>query len=92
MISRDVFNALPKAQQDVIMAVGAELETFARDAAKADDKLAAEVYAKAGAKVYDLDDTAVKKWQAIARETAWKDFGEKNESCAALLKAAQKLL
>ena len=34
----------------------------------------------------------LKKWQTIARETAWKDFGDKNESCAALLKAAQKLL
>ena len=32
------------------------------------------------------------RWQVIARETAWKDFNDKNESCAALLKAAQKLL
>jgi TRAP-type C4-dicarboxylate transport system substrate-binding protein len=92
MISKEVFNRLPKAQQEVIMAVGAEMEVFARDAAKADDQLAATVYAKAGAKVYDMDEPTLKKWQAIARETAWKDFGEKNESCAAILKAAQKLL
>ena len=92
MMSKEVFAKLPKPQQDVVMAVGAELETFARDAAKADDKLAAEIYAKAGAKVYDLDDPTLKKWQAIARDTAWKDFGDKNESCAALLKAAQKLV
>jgi TRAP-type C4-dicarboxylate transport system substrate-binding protein len=92
MISKDVFGKLPKAQQDIVMAVGAELEVFGRDAAKADDKIAAEVYAKAGAKVYDLDEATLKKWQVIARETAWKDFGEKNESCAALLKAAQKLV
>lgn len=92
MISKAVFNALPKAQQDVVMAVGAELEAFARDAAKADDKAVAEVYAKAGAKVYDIDDPTLKRWQAIARDTAWKDFGEKSESCAALLKAAQQLL
>ena len=92
MISKEVFGKLPKAQQDVVMAVGAELETFARDAAKADDKAATEIYAKAGAKVYDMDEATLKKWQAIARETAWKDFGEKSESCAALLKAAQKLV
>ena len=92
MISKDVFSRLPKAQQDVVMAVGAELEVFARDAAKADDKAAADIYAKAGAKVYDIDDPTLKKWQAIARDTAWKDFGERNESCAALLKAAQQLL
>jgi TRAP-type C4-dicarboxylate transport system substrate-binding protein len=92
LISKDVFSKLPKAQQDLVMAVGAELEVFARDAAKADDKAAAEIYAKAGAKVYDMDDPTLKKWQAIARDTAWKDFAEKNESCAGLIKAAQKLL
>ena len=92
MISKEVFNKLPKAQQDIVMAVGAEMEVFARDAAKADDRAAAEIYAKAGAKVYDMDEPTLKKWQAIARDTAWKDFGEKNESCAAILKAAQKLL
>ena len=92
MISKTVFAALPKAQQDVVMAVGAELEAFGRDAARADDKNAADIYAKAGAKLYDIDEPTLKKWQAIAVDTAWKDFGEKSESCAALLKAAQKLL
>jgi len=92
MISKSVFAALPKAQQDIVVAVGAELEAFGRDAAKADDKNAADVYAKAGAKLYDLDEATLKKWQAIAVETAWKDYGEKSETCAALLKAAQKLL
>ena len=92
LMSKEVFAKLPKAQQDVVMAVGGELETFARDAAKADDKIAADVYSKAGAKVYDMDEATLKQWQAIARDTAWKDFGEKSETCAALLKAAQKLL
>jgi TRAP-type C4-dicarboxylate transport system substrate-binding protein len=92
MMSKEVFSKLPKVQQDVVMAVGADLETFARDAAKADDKAAADIYAKAGAKVYDMDEATLKKWQAIARDTAWKDFNDKNESCAALLKAAQKIL
>ncbi len=91
IISKEVFNRLPKAQQDVVMAVGAELEVFGQEAARADDKAAAEIYAKAGAKVYDMDEATLKKWQVIARETAWKDFAEKSESCAALLKAAQKL-
>ena len=91
MISKEIFSKLTKVQQDVVMSVGAELEAFARDAARADDKIAAEIYAKAGAKVYDMDEVTLKKWQAIARDTAWKDFSEKSESCAALLKAAQKL-
>jgi TRAP-type C4-dicarboxylate transport system substrate-binding protein len=91
MISKEVFDALPKPQRDAIMEVGAEMEKFGTEAAKADDKLVAEVYAKAGAKVYDVNDSVLKQWQAIARDTAWKDYGEKSETCAALLKAAQKL-
>jgi len=92
MISKDVFMALPKAQQDVIMAVGGELEAFGTEAAKADDKMVAEIYGKAGAQIYDLDEATLKQWQAIAQATAWKDYGEKSETCAALIKAAQKLL
>ncbi len=92
MMSREVFAKLPKAQQDIIMAVGAEEEKFGTEAARADDKLAADIYAKAGAKVFDLDDATVRKWQAIARDTAWKDYAERSESCAALMKAALKLV
>ena len=92
MMSKEVFAKLPKAQQDIVMAVGAEQETFATEAARADDKAAAEVYAKAGAKVYDLDAATVGKWQAIARDTAWKDYAERSESCKALMVAAQKLI
>ena len=92
MISKEVFAKLPKAHQDIVMAVGSELEAFGREQAKADDQLVAEVYTKAGAKVWDLDDATVRKWQAIARDTAWKDFADRNESCAGLMKAAQKLI
>ncbi len=92
LMSKEIFAKLPKPQQDIIMAVGAEQEKFATDSARADDKIAAEVYQKAGAKVYDIDEPTVKKWQAIARETAWKDFAEHNETCKTLLTAAQKLL
>jgi TRAP-type C4-dicarboxylate transport system substrate-binding protein len=92
LMSKDIFAKLPKPQQDIIMAVGAEQEKFATDAARADDKIAADVYAKAGAKVWDLDEATVRKWQAIARDTAWKDYGARGETEAALLKAAQKLI
>ena len=92
LMSKEIFAKMPKAQQDIVMASGAEQEKFALDAAKADDKIAADIYAKAGAKIFDLDEATVRKWQAIARDTAWKDYGEKNETSAALLKAAQKLI
>jgi TRAP-type C4-dicarboxylate transport system substrate-binding protein len=92
MMSKEVFAKLPKAHQDILMAVGAEQEKFGTEAAKADDKIAAEVYAKAGATVHDLDGPTVSKWQAIARDTAWKDYADRNESCKALMAAAQKLV
>jgi len=92
LMSKAIFAQLPKGQQDLVMAVGAELEKFALEGAKADDQAVAGVYTKAGAKVYDLDDATLRKWQAIAKGNAWKDFGERNETCARLLAAAQKLL
>ena len=91
LISKQIFDKLPKAQQDAIMAVGADLEKFAVDSAKADDVAVASVYTKAGAKVADLDDAALAKWQVLAKPV-WKDFADKNENCAKLLAAAQKLL
>ena len=92
MISKSVFDQLPKAQQDVIMNVGAEMEKFALEQAKADDQAVASVYQKAGGKANDLSEASVKKWQAIARETAWKDYAAKSESCARIIKLAEKAL
>jgi TRAP-type transport system periplasmic protein len=92
MISKAVFERLSKEQQGVIMAVGADMEQFALKAAQTDDIAVAAVYQKAGAKVVDLNAATVKKWQDIARETAWKDFAGRNASCANLLKLAEKLL
>jgi TRAP-type C4-dicarboxylate transport system substrate-binding protein len=92
MMSKAVFDRLPKAQRDLIMAVGAEVETFALKAARLDDSLVAAVYQKAGAKVADLTPAHIQKWQGLARNTAWKDFGAKSESCAKLLAAAIKTL
>jgi TRAP-type transport system periplasmic protein len=91
IMSKQVFDSLSKAERDAIMEVGADMEKFGTEAAKADDQRVAEVYTKAGAKVYDVNTDVLKKWQAIARDTAWKDYGARSETCAALLKAAQKL-
>jgi TRAP-type transport system periplasmic protein len=91
MMSKEIFDKLPKSQQDAIMAVGADMEKFALEGAKADDQGVAGVYAKAGAKVADLDDATLAKWQALAIPV-WKDYADKNENCAKLLAAAQKLV
>ncbi|MRW85947.1 C4-dicarboxylate ABC transporter [Pseudoduganella sp. FT26W] len=92
MMSRTVFDKLPKDQQQLILTVGAELEAFALKSSKEDDQQVAVVYQKANAKVVDMTPASLQKWQAIARATAWKDFSEKNASCANLLKLAEKTL
>jgi len=54
-----------------------------------DDVKVAEVYAKKGAKVYDLDEAIVDKWRAIARDTAWKDYAGRSALAAELIKLAE---
>jgi TRAP-type C4-dicarboxylate transport system substrate-binding protein len=89
IMSKQIFDALPKDQQDVIMALGAEMEQFGTTQAMADDQKVADVYSKKGAKVFDLDEATVDKWRAIARETAWKDYAAKTPLSAELLKLAE---
>ena len=88
LMSKTVFDKLPKNQQDIIRNVGAELEAFGKKGAQDDDIRVAEVYAKAGAKVSMLDAATVGQWRDIARDTAWKDYGAKTPTSANLLKLA----
>jgi len=92
LMSKQVFDGLPPAQRDAVMAVGGEMEAFALQSAKKDDQDVATIYQKAGAKVVDLNAATIKKWQDIARRTAWKDYGARNEGSAKLLALAEKTL
>src|SRR6266581_1812919 len=66
VMSKLIFDKLPKKHQDAIVELGTELEAFGTKEAMSDDEKVAEVYAKKGAKVFDLDDATVEKWRAIA--------------------------
>ncbi len=92
VMSRIVFEKLPKDVQATILQVGSELEKFAMDSAKADDQAVGDLYLKHGAQVHDLSAETVKKWQDIARQTSWKDFAGRNERCARLIKLVEKTL
>jgi TRAP-type C4-dicarboxylate transport system substrate-binding protein len=91
LMSKAVFDKLPKDQQALIMSVGTELEKFALEGARADDAAVADAYLKAGAKVHDLTDAALARWVGLARTAAWKDYADKSENCARLLKLAEKV-
>ena len=74
LIAKATFDGLTKDQQKIVMEVGASLEKFGMDEAKKDDQRVAEVYAKAGSAVVDMDDAAFSKWREIAKATAFKNF------------------
>ena len=88
LMSRSIFDKLPKNHQDILLAVGSELEAFGKKGAQDDDLEVAKVYQKAGAKVSKLDAATVAKWRDIARDTAWKDYSGKTATAANLLKLA----
>lgn len=91
LMSKSIFDALPKNQQDIILTVGQEMEAFGRKGAQDDDIEVAKVYEKAGAKVSALDAATVGKWRDIARDTAWKDYSGKTEMSANLMKLANNV-
>ena len=90
LMSRAAFERLPKDQEAVLLSVGADLEAFARKSAQMDDAAVAALFQGAGGRTVDLNADSLRKWQALARETAWRDYGERNASCAKLLALAQK--
>jgi TRAP-type C4-dicarboxylate transport system substrate-binding protein len=92
LVSRTTFDGLPKDQQQLVMTIGAELEAFALEAAKGDDRAVADVYLKSGGAAHDLSAATVARWQAIARDTAWKDFAARSEGCARILQLVEKTL
>jgi TRAP-type C4-dicarboxylate transport system substrate-binding protein len=88
LMSKSVFDGLPKKHQDIILSLGTELEAFGKKGAQDDDAEVAKIYEKAGAKVSALDAATVNKWRDIARDTAWKDYSAKSAKAANLLKLA----
>jgi TRAP-type C4-dicarboxylate transport system substrate-binding protein len=91
LMSKSIYDSLPADQQKAISEVGASLEPFAQEAAKADDLALAQVFGKAGVKVAEFDAPGLQKWRDIARTTAWTDFAARSASCAELLKLAEKV-
>lgn len=88
LISKAAWDALSPEQQKILSEVGASLEPFAMEAAKADDQLLAEVYGKAGAKVVDMDEAAFNAWLKASQASAYKNFAEKVKNGQQLLDMA----
>jgi TRAP-type transport system periplasmic protein len=91
LMSKTIFDTLPPEQQKAIMEVGQEIEPIGLEGSKADDQRLADVYAKAGAQVVEMDTAALDEWKAVARDTAWKDFAARSANTAKVLKMAEEV-
>lgn len=91
LMAKSTFDSLTPAQQKIVMEVGASLEKFALEAAKEDDKTLAEVYAKSGATVHDMDDKTFNMWRKLAKETSWKSFEENVKDGKKLMRMAESV-
>jgi TRAP-type C4-dicarboxylate transport system substrate-binding protein len=92
LMSKTAFERLPRDQQAVLMQTGAALEGFARKSAQMDDAAVAAMFQGNGGRTVDLNAGSLHKWQEIARNTAWRDFGGRSANCARLLALAEKTL
>jgi TRAP-type C4-dicarboxylate transport system substrate-binding protein len=90
LISKATFDRLTREQRATLLAVGADLESFARKSAQMDDAAVATLFTGKGGRSVDLSAASLRKWQDIARNTAWRDYGSRNENCARLLALAEK--
>lgn len=90
LVSRTVFERLDKGQREAMLKVGADMEKFALNMARVDDAAVASVYRGVGARVVDLTPDALRGWQEVARNTAWKDFAARNSNCAKLMSLAEQ--
>lgn len=74
LMSKLTFDSLTPDQKRIVTEVGASLEKFALDCARADDETLARTYLAANASVADMDDEQWLMWQRVARAAAWRDY------------------
>ena len=89
MVSKAVWDTLSPAERDAMMAVGEEMVPYNLAGAQADDLELARVFAAAGVQVRPMAEDTVAHWQAVARDSAWKQYAEKTQLAARMLKLAE---
>jgi TRAP-type transport system periplasmic protein len=90
LMSKQIFDALPKDQQEAVLAAGEEVEAFGRKASEEDDTVLVETFRKGGLTVDIMDAEMLKAWQTVARDSAWKDFAARSADTARFLKLAEQ--
>lgn len=90
LMSKSIFDILPKDQQQTILDVGAAMEPWGTEEARKDDDQAAKIYGEK-AKVVDLSADDLSKWRAVAETSAWANYASQSTETAALLALAKEV-
>jgi len=91
LMAKSTYDSLTPEQQKIVTEVGASLDAFAVKSAKEDDQRVADVYAKAGVTVHDMDEAMFAKWRKIAKASAWKEYAEKVKDGQRLMDLAESV-
>lgn len=91
LMAKSTYDSLTPEQQKIVTEVGASLDAFAMKSAKEDDQRVADVYAKAGVTVHDMDEAMFAKWRKIAKASAWKEYAEKVKNGQHLMDLAESV-
>lgn len=88
LMSKQSFDKLNKAQQDILIAAGKKAEQFAYEQAKVADQKLVDTYTNAGVKVVTMTADQAAMWRAIADQTSYKSFADKVKGGRELLDMA----
>lgn len=91
LMAKSTYDSLTPEQQKIVTEVGASLDAFAVKSAREDDQRVADVYAKAGVAVHDMDEAMFAKWRKIAKASAWKEYAEKVKDGQRLMDLAESV-
>jgi TRAP-type C4-dicarboxylate transport system substrate-binding protein len=91
LMAQSTYDSLTPEQQKIVTEVGASLDAFAVKSAREDDQRVADVYAKAGVTVHDMDEAMFVKWRKIAKASAWKEYAEKVKDGQRLMDMAESV-
>lgn len=91
LMAKSTYDSLTPEQQKIVTEVGASLDAFAVKSAKEDDQQVADVYAKAGVTVHDMDEAMFVKWRKIAKASAWKEYAGKVKDGQRLMDLAESV-
>ncbi|WP_102107024.1 TRAP transporter substrate-binding protein DctP [Oceaniglobus roseus] len=74
LMNKTTFEGLTQEQKDALMAASEKAQAFYLEEAKKEDGDSREVFKNAGVQIDEMTEETFKEWQAIAKETSYKDF------------------